>query len=375
MSNQMVNKIKKKSVRVYNYINKRLWLFTLITTLIIISTGIYISIESNRLIAPNKDEASHYWLESNPLKYLANWDGADYIRIAKVGYNDKFYTGFFPLYPIIIKSLHYIVRSYLISGLIISWTALWGAIYFYVLIIKEYYSRIGIKFKDNLNLIKASLYFVLFPSGIYLISVYTESLYAFFALSAIYSAYKKKLIPTALLTLLATATHITGFFLIPLVVLMLIEEKLSVIKSLIVGIIGSIGISAYSIYLWIYFKNPFEFVHSQTVHHWLKNKIWFNLSSISILDVFIFISLIATVVYWYKRKKSFSFYTLLFIAIPLIGGQFDGFARYSLMAFPMEIMFFDYLRTKIESQFISQLILASLWTYSVILFAAGFVTH
>ena len=200
-------------------------------------------------------------------------------------------------------------------------------------------------------------------------------MYALLALAAIYFAYKKKLILTALLTILATAAHITGFFLIPIVVLMLFEEKVSKIKSLAVGAIGSIGIIAYSIYLWIKFNSPFEFVHSQTVHHWLKNKIWYSYDSISILDLFLLISLITTVIYWYKRKRSFSFYTLLFIAIPLIGGQFDGFARYTLMAFPMQLMFFDYLKNKIESQFISLMILSSLWTYSVILFAAGFVTH
>ncbi len=373
--NNILTKFKNNSHNLYLYINKRLWLFTLLTTLIVVSTGIFISIESNRLVKPNIYPASHYHLENNPLKYLANWDGADYISIANKGYDDKFLTGFFPLYPILIKLVHVIVKSYLISGLIITWLALWGAIYFYVSIVKEYYSRSNTKIKDNLTLIKSALYFVLFPSGIYLLCVYTESLYALFALAAIYFAFKKKLILTALLTILATAAHITGFFLIPIVVLMLFEEKVSKLKSLAVGAIGSIGVIAYSIYLWIKFNNPFEFVHSQTVHHWLKNKIWYNYDSISILDLFLLISLITTVIYWYKRKRSFSFYTLLFIAIPLIGGQFDGFARYTLMAFPMQLMFFDYLKNKIESQFISLMILSSLWTYSVILFAAGFVTH
>ena len=373
--NNILTKFKNNSHNLYLYINKRLWLFTLLTTLIVVSTGIFISIESNRLVKPNIVPASHYHLENNPLKYLANWDGADYISIANKGYDDKFLTGFFPLYPILIKLVHVIVKSYLISGLIITWLALWGAIYFYVSIVKEYYSRSNTKIKDNLTLIKSALYFVLFPSGIYLLCVYTESLYALFALAAIYFAFKKKLILTALLTILATAAHITGFFLIPIVVLMLFEEKVSKLKSLAVGAIGSIGVIAYSIYLWIKFNNPFEFVHSQTVHHWLKNKIWYNYDSISILDLFLLISLITTVIYWYKRKRSFSFYTLLFIAIPLIGGQFDGFARYTLMAFPMQLMFFDYLKNKIESQFISLMILSSLWTYSVILFAAGFVTH
>ena len=373
--NNILTKFKNNSHNLYLYINKRLWLFTLLTTLIVVSTGIFISIESNRLVKPNIVPESHYHLENNPLKYLANWDGADYISIANKGYDDKFLTGFFPLYPILIKLVHVIVKSYLISGLIITWLALWGAIYFYVSIVKEYYSRSNTKIKDNLTLIKSALYFVLFPSGIYLLCVYTESLYALLALAAIYFAFKKNLILTALLTILATAAHITGFFLIPIVVLMLFEEKVSKLKSLAVGAIGSIGVIAYSIYLWVKFNNPFEFVHSQTVHHWLKNKIWYSYDSISILDLFLFISLIITVIYWYKRKRSFSFYTLLFIAIPLIGGQFDGFARYTLMAFPMQLMFFDYLKNKIESQFISLMILSSLWTYSVILFAAGFVTH
>ena len=207
--NNILTKFKNNSHNLYLYINKKIWLFTLITTLIVVSTGIFISIESNRLVKPNIEPASHYHLENNPLKYLANWDGADYISIANKGYDDKFLTGFFPLYPILIKLVHVIVKSYLISGLIITWLALWGAIYFYVSIVKEYYSRSNTKIKDNLTLIKSALYFVLYPSGIYLLCVYTESLYALLALAAIYFAYKKKLILTALLTILATAANIT----------------------------------------------------------------------------------------------------------------------------------------------------------------------
>lgn len=361
--------------KLYKYMNSRLWLFTLITTLLIIITGLYISTESNRLVLPNSDISSHYTLENNPLKYLANWDGADYIHIAKSGYTDKFFTGFFPFYPILIKLVHILIPSYLISGLIISWTALWGAIYFYCKIIKLYYKRLNINIRNNLDLVKASLVFVLFPSGIYLICAYTESLYAFFALASIYFALSRRLYLTSIFAFLSTITHITGFFILPLIILMLIEEKLSYFKSLLVGAIGSLGIISYSIYLWIYFKNPLEFVHSQTVHAWLRNKIWYSIVSISILDVLIIALLITAIVYWYKRKKSFALYTSLFIAIPIIGGQFDGFARYTLMAFPLQFMVYDFIRNRIDTQFITHMVLGGLWTYSVILFAAGFVTH
>ena len=205
--------------------------------------------------------------------------------------------------------------------------------------------------------------------------VYTESFYALTALASIYFALSRRIVPATAFLALSVITRVTGFFLIPLIVLILIEEKFTVIKSFITGIIGSIGLIAYMIFLQIKFSNPIEFAQSQTVHHWLKARIWSNFGGASLLDLALVITLIISVIYWNKRRKSFALYSLFFLAIPFIGGQFDGFARYTLMAFPVQIMLFDYFKNKIHAQVVSLVALSSMWTYSVILFAAGFVTH
>jgi hypothetical protein len=231
------------------------------------------------------------------------------------------------------------------------------------------------KIRDNRELIKAVLYFILWPSGVYLFCVYTESLYAFFALASLYFAFSRRINLTTIFLFLAVIAHITGFFLIPLVVLLLLEEKYSIIKTVVAGLIGSLGLFSYMTYLYVKFKDPLEFLNAQMMHHWLRNRIWNHFSSMSLLDFFIIVVLIITFFYWLKRRKSFSLYTLIFIAIPFFGGQFDGFARYSLMAFPSQLMIYEYLRNKNTLQIFSYISTAILWTYSVMLFAAGFVTH
>ena len=50
--------------------------------------------------------------------------------------------------------------------------------------------------------------------------------------------------------------------------------------------------------------------------------------------------------YWWGRKKSLAIYSLLFVALPLAGGNFAGFSRYTLMAFPLQWMLAKNLKTR-----------------------------
>jgi len=354
-----VKYLKAKYTQLAKYALTHEWMLALLLAFAVIIVGLVMGAENNKIISANPLQLVHYSLEpTNKLSFLANWDGVDYISISLHGYTSAFMTGFFPFYPALIAILHKIIDSSLMDGLIISWACLVGAIYYYLKIIKLYFD-----ISDNIEALKAALLFVIFPSGVYLLSVYTESLFALLALGAIYYALRKRYVKAGLLAMLTTATHITGVFLLLLVVLILIEEREKIWNVFITLVIGSLGLLSYMTYLLFRYHNPLEFINAQTDHHWLQNALISKLSSFGMIDYILAIIIILTTVYWWRRRKSFAIYSGLFLLIPLIGGQFGGYLRYALMVFPLQFMLFEHLRNKKFAYTVILILFGMGWTY------------
>jgi len=337
----------------------------------IIAIGIYFGWSNNLLVPLMPKPHFHYLLEpNNPLSFLSNWDGPNYLKIVNSGYSSVKLTNFFPLYPLVVYLVKQIIGfSTLDSGLMVSWISFIGAVYFYLKVIEEIFKTKLVEDK-----IKAISYFILFPTGVFLIATYTEPLFAFFMFSSLYLALRKRYLLSGLMTLFATATHITGVFLVVLLFLVLLEQKVSVIKSLVASFIGSLGIIGYMLYLEIKYHNPLEFIKTQhQIHGWLS----YNLNSfIHTSDLFNYIFIVLLVIsmkYWWIRRKSFAVFSFLFILIPIIGGQFGGFNRYVLMAFPVQFMLFDYFSKKSKFYPYVLALLGICWTYFLLEYAGGYI--
>jgi Gpi18-like mannosyltransferase len=345
------------------------WLTAITISLILIIVGLLIGILSSSHLNINHAANAHYQLnQTSKLDFLANWDGARYLSIAKNGYNNQFITGWLPLYPLLIRFVHLIINSYLISGLIISWISLIGALYFYQKIIKIVFNT-----TNNMDSLKATLLFGLFPSGVYLLAVYTESLFACLALGAIYYALKSRYIVAALLTMFATATHINGVFILIFIALILWERKEKLFNILIGLAIGSLGIVSYMLYLYLKFNNALDYVTAQKDHGWLHKSIFSHLSSFGILNGILALLIIACVIFWWNRKRSFSIYSMFYLLIPLVGGQLGGYLRYVMVAFPLEFMIYDLLkRSRYAYGIVISLFVVS-WIYILIRFSTGYI--
>ena len=373
MDNKYLDKLSVFWESTKRHLNNRLLLFSIVLVSFLLIASLYLSHSANHLLTLNNEIPSHHYLEpNNPLKYAANWDGSDYIHIAKDGYTTGFYTGFFPVYPLLIKLVNYLIPSAIISGLIISWVCLIGAVYFYGKLVLEFCKNIKKNTKNN-ELLKAVAFFLLFPSGIYLLSVYTESLFALLAFAAVYYAQKRKYLVSSVLVSVACAAHVRGVFVLILILLMMIEDKINFRKIIMYGMAGSLGLLGYMAYLWKYFNNPLQFLAAQKQHHWLEKGLWSNLSLMSYLDIILITLLITTVVYWWRRRKSFSVYAMLFLTIPFLGGQFGGFPRYTMMAFPMTLMIYEYLQSKEQIRQVVTILFSMLWSLVTILFSVGYV--
>ena len=355
-------KIKK---RLSNANNAQIALaLTLCFVVVTLGLGYY----SNLVIPGNNDPNARYLSEpSNKLSFMSEWDGPHYLTIAQHGYADKSLTAFFPLYPLVIRLFIYIFSSPLISALAVSWLSLFGALYFYLKILKEWLGQ------DKVGTIQGVLLFLFFPTAIFLAATYTESLFAFLALSSIYFATKKSYLAAGGMSALATATHPTGVFIPVFIAIILYESKSKLWEILISFVIGFTGLEGYLLYLWISKGSPLLFVKAQRGSHWLSSHyIHTIINSFTPVDLITFSLVILSTIYWWSRKKSMAIFSLLFVILPIIGGNFAGFSRYSLMAFPVQWMILNKFKDSKLGYPVVLLLSTILWSYFVIHFAAGY---
>src|ERR1700683_3994291 len=350
--------------------HKDTWL-ALFVTIFIAGLGLFLGWDKNHVfISFPTAPGFHYTAEPhNALSFFSEWDSADYIQIAKHGYTNLFWINWFPLYPIAINLVNHLIPSPLDSAITVSWASLVGAIYFYLKIARRLF-----KLKDDLEPLRALLFFVLFPTGVFLIAPFSESLYALLALGAIYFALEKRVAPAALLTLLCTATHITGPFVAVLVAQILREEGESLGVAGRTAAIGCLGLLTYMAFLFNRFDHPLGFLESQQIyHHWTSYGFLNLITSATPSRILSVALLVLAARYWWNRRRSFAVYSLLFLLIPLIGRQYGGFNRYVLMAFPVELMLYGWFRNKPKLFPVVAALFCLAWTQFLLQYAGGYI--
>lgn len=158
-----------------------------------------------------------HWIadpESPFLSMWAKWDSQYYVDIAKNGYwfkpEQQSNVAFFPLYPMLMRiASNFTDGNLILAGFIISNLALFGTLaYFYLLAEVEL---------DKPAAQRAVFYLALFPTAFFFNSVYTESLFLFLTISAMYYARKHNWVVAAGLGLLAASTRNIGILIWPLI--------------------------------------------------------------------------------------------------------------------------------------------------------------
>ncbi len=255
------------------------------------------------------------------LWHWGNFDGVHYLTIAQHGYHGLVNNEqvFFPLYPLLIKLLNFFTRNYLVSGLILSNTAIFLAAIFLNKLTKNIWSVV---------------FLFSFPTAFFFGSTYTESLFLLLILLT-FSQNKFFGLFTGLIRL-------TGFF---------------------TGIFGAFGVGLYMLYLKIDFNNPLLFLFNQggfqnaransltglvtppqTIFRYLK--IIFtadpgNISYwVSILEISAFLLGVFILLYLSLKRKfpvSWLFFSWGILLLPSLTGTLTSLPRYLLAIFPIFI--------------------------------------
>jgi len=209
---------------------------------------------------PYREVLTDYNLPSWILSF-ANFDGIHYLLIARRNYS-QWEQAFFPLFPILIRALSYIIHNYLIAALFISNISFLIGLIIFNKLLKIW----------NIKTTFPLLLLLSFPTAFFFGVVYTEGLFFMVFILSLYFLNKKQYWLAGICAILSSATRLIGIFLIiPFFFHFLSEKKGALnLKSLITNlklVIFSpfLGLFSYMAYLWKTTGDPLFFFHSQPI--------------------------------------------------------------------------------------------------------------
>jgi len=146
------------------------------------------------------------------------WDSIHYLAIAQHGYARPGDAVFFPLYPLLIRGLGFLIGSDPMAGVVISAACLAVAM---TLLHRLTELELGRRAADATVLLLAFA-----PMSFFFTAVYTESLFLALSLGCVYAARRERWRLAALLGALAALTRVTGVVLVvPLAVMRIRDTR------------------------------------------------------------------------------------------------------------------------------------------------------
>lgn len=196
------------------------------------------------------------WISS-----FANFDGIHYLLIARQGYS-QWEQAFFPLFPLLIKTISFLVPNVLIASLLLSNVCFAVGLFFFNKLLKMW--RVTTSWP--------LLLLLSFPTAFYFGVVYTEGLFFMLFVLSLYNLEKKYYWYAALFATLSSATRLIGIFLIIPFFLHFYslyrgkwkDFRLSTFDFM-TFISPLLGLLSYMFYLWQTTRDPLFFFNSQPV--------------------------------------------------------------------------------------------------------------
>lgn len=318
----------------------------------------------------------------------SQWDAEHIARVARYGYTDpathSHATVFFPLVPLLIRGLSALGFSSLIAGLLISVLASWIALtYIFKLAEEDLGPGLGRR---------AALYMALFPTALFLIAPYSESVFLAGAIPAFYYARKSQWLKVAIPAAVAMGSRNGGIFLVIGLAAEYIRQRdfaLQTLRRVALSLcIGVLPLILYGLYLW-HVKGDFFF--------WVADyRSWGRTSSDPLSAISVSISMTSLADYptnwmmamrgeifavlagfavaaWTVAKREWGYFafvaSLLFVMIT--STYYWSSPRLMLQLFPSVLFLVDFTRGKPGRHEYTLAVLASLATLGVIVYTHG----
>lgn len=330
-------------------------IFSAINLIIIIFAHLFVPYSG---FFPYKEIATQFGLPFF-LNSLANFDGVQYLIIAKEGYF-TYNQAYFPLFPLIIRFFSPIfLGNYLLDAIVVSNIFLLGAFFVFV------------KYLEAIHIDKKIIFWIIilllaFPTSFFFNTVYTESLFFLLLTLSLYFFKKENYILSFIFSVLCGLTRVTGIFLvIPFFVeaFFLFKKRKPIKPFLVANIFAPIlGLSIYSFYLfkttgdWLFFfHSQSAFGANRSTHLILLPQVavrYIRIFTTSSFNFQYFISCVEFVSFFFvfsillyqlydffkNRKKRFSsdllglnLFSIAVLLLPTLTGTFSSVPRYALL--------------------------------------------
>jgi hypothetical protein len=155
----------------------------------------------------------------------ARFDAVWYLAIAEHGYG-RANPDFFPLYPLAVRTVAFVIRSDIVAGVIVSLVA-------FLIALMVLYRLIELDLGPRVASYAVWI-LALFPTALFFSAIYTESVFLALSVGALYAARRESWALAGLLGGLASATRNVGILLVvPLLILYLEarQERARVVRS------------------------------------------------------------------------------------------------------------------------------------------------
>ena len=195
------------------------------------------------------------------------WDSGWFLGIAQHGYDSAASTVFFPLYPLVVRGLAFVLGSKVVAAVLVSLVAAGIAA---VLV-----HRIALPVVGAAAAWDTVLLLALYPSALVFTSAYADALFLALSAGSLYAALRERPWIAGALGGLAVSTRFVGLALIP-PLLMLLWPRGRSVRELIRPLpllFFPAAVAAYAAYLDHRFGDPFEFVHALD-RYWQRHTSW-----------------------------------------------------------------------------------------------------
>jgi Gpi18-like mannosyltransferase len=292
------------------------------------------------------------------IKLLNNWDSGWYTAITLYGY-EKFRWAFFPLYPLLVRSLHWIVGGNIpvsLLGTMLSTCLFLGFCHLLLRLPLPHplapQSRLG------------WLLFLLWPGTMIFHSHHTESLFLFLSLWAFFLASQQKWIRASVFAGLCALTRNHGV-LVAMVVAGWVSFRpeaslpswgARLRRFVFSGMISGSLFSLYPLYQYVIFGDPFLFIRAQ--QHWKHARsVWeyvqtlfyqspYNrISYIGLLHYFFFLSLCLYWVHLRRIHRPMAYYLLMLLVLIPAQSETANIMRFGVILFPVLFELGDELKS------------------------------
>jgi len=302
--------------------------------------------------------ATNPWLDG-----LSRWDAGWFRSIASGGYwfepGRQSPVAFYPLFPLLMRALAWVVGDYDIAGIAIAMSAGFAGV---LLFDRWTGDRLGHQPA------RMSLWvLLLFPFSVYLFgAMYSDALFVCSTLAAFICLDKNRPSLAGLFGAAATATRPVGLAVVVGLAVRAAERRgvfgapgrrglhTERLRATDAGVLLSLaGLGGYWIFLWYRFGDPFAWVHAAAAPGWyvepgpanwfkvvffrdLLNARWDLSNGIRAVHASVCLIAYATIpAVWRRFGIGYAVYAFLVLSIPAVSSpDFFGMGRYALPAFP-----------------------------------------